>query len=188
MKFCFPAICILVLGCSACSGSDSGSANSETITDGIVDFTENGHAPRNTGHIDSLANEADFLSAGEGVGVLVAYNDIICQAREGGKSKLMYETMRKFVDLYNIVSHNHRSEFIDATDKVLRNQGPDLRNLVTEYRDRLADYDDASGMISFAPKAEETPADSTAKAATDSVAAPSQAPEKAETVEFTDFF
>lgn len=184
MKPAYPII-ILALTAIGCNSSDK---NATEITEDIstsqevVDYTDHGHAPRSTMHIDSLANEADFLSPGEGVGVLIAYVEVKSEAEKAGKIKEAYETMRKFVDLYNIVSNNHKNDFKKAVNKALRSTGTDLSALAVEYREKLADYDDASGEIFFTPKTEETPEDSVSTPEAET----NHGETAPETVEFTD--
>lgn len=154
----------IALTATSCGNSTENATDVTDISDApeVVDLTGNSHAPRTIMHIDSLANQADFLTTGEGVSVLVAYAEVIDESLNAGKVKSAYETMRKFVDLYNIVNNNHRQEFRSAVEKIKRSSGADLTAMADEYREKLSDYDDASGLINFAPKNDDAKPDSTA--------------------------
>ncbi len=154
----------IALTATSCGNSTENATDVTDISDApeVVDLTGNSHAPRTIMHIDSLANQADFLTTGEGVSVLVAYAEVIDESLKAGKVKSAYETMRKFVDLYNIVNNNHRQEFRSAVEKIKRSSGADLTAMADKYREKLSDYDDASGLINLAPKNDDAKPDSTA--------------------------
>lgn len=153
----------------ACGGKKENGAveNAETID--LTEYTP-GHAVQMSDKIDSLALNADDLSPEDAVNVLLAYVEIERDESNANKTKVKRETMRKFADVYDIVMGNYGNEFRAAIDKARRTTELDLSAIVTDYRERLAEYDEGAGIetapISQKEKADSVIADSTKNANT----------------------
>lgn len=154
-----------MVSCS-CSRNDKPTDTSATIT--LDDESpELAHAPSSV--LDSLALNADDLTPAQAVNLLLGYVDIQKNATSF-RTKII--TMRKFVDVYDIVMNNYGDEFRSVIRKAAdRDNGVDLKEISLEFRDKLANYEEGSGTeySTTAPK------DSTAT--NDSIAAQPQVSE-----------
>lgn len=93
--------------------------------------------------VDSMALEADDLTPSEAVQVLVAYMRLHEEAKSNGDTKLDMETLRKFVDVYDIVTSVGGSEMNETFSKLAkRNPRFNIPVAAKEYRSILADYAD----------------------------------------------
>lgn len=153
----------ITLSLAACGSKNTDSSATTEVTD--IDVTEftNGHASEHSAEIDSLALNADELTADEGARVLIGYYEMAKESSEAGRQKTTMETMRKFVDVYDIVLGNHGNDFRNAIAKL--RSIVDLAATATEYRERLADYDSGAGVESLSDERQQVAeADSTATA------------------------
>lgn len=91
---------------------------------------------------DRLALNADDLTADQGVSVLLGFYDMHREYSAENKYKSDMETMRKFVDVYDIVNSNHGQEFKKAL-KSTRQVYPDVdfTEVYREFVDKLSQYD-----------------------------------------------
>lgn len=144
---------------AACGGKKESGAveNAETID--LTDYTP-GHAVQMWDKIDSLALNADDLSPEDAVNVLLAYVEIERDESNANKAKVKRETMRKFVDVYDIVMGNYGNDFRGAIDKARRATDLDLSTIAADYRGRLSEYDEGAG-IESAPAVEKEKSDTT---------------------------
>lgn len=158
LKVLIPILCAAVCSCvSGCSGKgDSG--NPGAATEPVMEEAEVLHASASV--LDSMALNADDLTPGRAVSLLNGYVEIY---RNGRSSRSKAVTMRKFVDVYDILISNYGDEFRNAVSSAA-NDEINLRELYQEFRGKLAGYDEASGMVAE-PSA---PKDSTVAAPADS--------------------
>ncbi len=153
-----PILCAAVCCCAAgCSGkSDSG--NLGAATEPVMEEAEVLHASASV--LDSMALNADDLTPRRAVSLLNGYVEIYRNSRSS-RSKAV--TMRKFVDVYDILISNYGDEFRNAVSSAA-NEETNLRELYQEFRGKLAGYDEASGMVAEPS----VPKDSTATEPVDS--------------------
>lgn len=170
---------------AACSKNSSSASDAEIaeIEASVADVTT---SREKMSHIDSLALMADDLTPSEAMEVLLAYMRIINNAKATDNTQLQLETMRKYVDVYDIVLGADRSGMTDAFARLARHNATlDLAVAAKDYRAYLADYADGQISEDGSAATEEAP-----KAATDSTAAkPAEQPkateQPAETTETT---
>lgn len=147
---CSIIFCYIATACTRGSSSASG-----------IDFNpEAEEASFTTNQIDSLALNADFLSAFDAMGVLTGYMHQV-NANKGIANSANLPTMRKFVDVYDIVSNNLGDEFAETVARLSSSHGIDLRQTYLLYREALADFADGTSVES-----ETTVTASTANAST----------------------
>lgn len=133
---------------SSCSGNnqdntDAIEVNGDRSDTDPVDYIH-GSSHLTSTQIDSLANQADFLSPGQGVGVLWYFSQTI--EKSSGRNKT--EKMVAFKDLYNILASNYGSDFQTALRKLQSRHHVDLKSIFEEITDRFNGADDESGSIS----------------------------------------
>lgn len=144
------------VGCSSKSESpESGSGESVAVEEDVVL-----HAPASV--LDSMALNADDLTPRQAVGLLNGYVEIY---RSSGSNRTKAVTMRKFVDVYDILIGNYGDEFRNAVSSAA-NDETNLRELYQDFRGKLAGYDEASGAVYEAA----APKDSTVSEPVDSAA------------------
>lgn len=108
----------------------------------IVDYAHGANhlTPR---QLDSLANNGvDDFTPGQGVGVLLYYNEL-CSGYSGRRRT---ETMRMFKDVYDIVLENDGEAFREAVRRAKQSTGVDLSAVYDKYRQELTGFDEASGV------------------------------------------
>lgn len=146
----------LFSGCSSKSDSQETSAT-ETIS---TEETSLLHAPASV--LDSMALNADDLTPQQAVNLLTGYVEIY---RNSSSAKTKAVTMRKFVDVYDILISNYGDEFRNAVSRAA-NEETNLRDISQDFRTKLAGYDEASGQVYDAPvqkdTTQQTEADTTA--------------------------
>ncbi len=146
----------LFSGCSSKSDSQETSAT-ETIS---TEETSLLHAPASV--LDSMALNADDLTPQQAVNLLTGYVEIY---RNSSSAKTKAVTMRKFVDVYDILISNYGDEFRNAVSRAA-NEETNLRDISQDFRTKLAGYDEASGQVYDAPVQKDT----TQQAAADTTA------------------
>ena len=169
MRFFYSVIISAVaVAFASCGGSSKETTVTvDTVAAGEVEVNQmlNGGAVKMSETIDNLALNADDLEPREAVAVLVGYLEIEKNAQEANKRKLVLETMRKFVDVYDIVMLNHGNDMRSAISRNASATGIDLSVIAGEFRDRLHGVDEGSG-IEAAPVAKPDSAVSTDSVAT----------------------
>ncbi|MDE5801115.1 MAG: hypothetical protein K2H74_08855, partial [Paramuribaculum sp.] len=101
-----------------------------------VDYTQLNYTEK---QIDSIAVYGlDFVTPGEGAGLLCYYYDKTDHASGTAKEQLK----RKYKDIYDILKGNYGSAFLTAVEKVNRKTGIDLTRVYEEYAGMLATADD----------------------------------------------
>lgn len=156
------AIALTACGRSAEKEQTVVPANTDTVvTEQVkVDQMLNGGAAKMSETIDNLALNADDLEPREAVAVLVGYLEIEKEAQAAHKHKAALETIRKFVDVYDIVISNHGDKMRDAIRRNASSTGIDLTAVASQFRNRLHGVDEGSGT-------EAAPAAATDSTATD---------------------
>ncbi len=153
-----PILCAAVCCCAAGCSSKSDSGNPRAATEPVMEEAEVLHASASV--LDSMALNADDLTPRRAVSLLNGYVEIYRNSRSS-RSKAV--TMRKFVDVYDILISNYGDEFRNAVSSAA-NDEINLRELYQEFRGKLAGYDEASGMVAEPS----VPKDSTATEPVDS--------------------
>lgn len=164
-----------ITGCSKKSDSDNAaSIDIEQTNDALMAAVESHDRKNITSMIDELALNADDLSPEKGVSVLMGYYEMYNQYNSERRTKQAMETMRNFVDVYDIVNANHKENFkraLKRTNTVYPDV--DFEAVYSQFLEKLSNYDGSPVGSSYD---EETPVDSATEAAVDSVA-PELAPE-----------
>lgn len=155
-----PILCAAVCCCAAGCSSKSDSGNPAAATESVMEEAEVLHASASV--LDSMALNADDLTPRRAVSLLNGYVEIYRNSRSS-RSKAV--TMRKFVDVYDILISNYGDEFRNAVSSAASEE-TNLRELYQEFRGKLAGYDEASGMVAEPS----VPKDSTATEPVDSTA------------------
>lgn len=153
-----PILCAAVCCCAAGCSSKSDSGNPGAVTEPVMEEAEVLHASASV--LDSMALNADDLTPRRAVSLLNGYVEIY---RNSGSSRSKAVTMRKFVDVYDILISNYGDEFRNAVSSAASEE-TNLRELYQEFRGKLAGYDEASGMVAEPS----VPKDSTATEPVDS--------------------
>lgn len=153
-----PILCAAVCCCAAGCSSKSDSGNPAAATEPVMEEAEVLHASASV--LDSMALNADDLTPRRAVSLLNGYVEIY---RNSGSSRSKAVTMRKFVDVYDILISNYGDEFRNAVSSAASEE-TNLRELYQEFRGKLAGYDEASGMVAEPS----VPKDSTATEPVDS--------------------
>ncbi len=157
------ALSAAISGCSKSSGSHA----SEGTTSNNAAPAEVTEPTRiSDDKIRELINEgdlnADDLSAESGVVALKIYYEKYQEYRSAGNYKASNEAMRDFVDIYEIVASNRRSNFDKALNKA--SSEIDLKEIYTDFVDRLSNYQGRGSWGVTQEKSDSasaTPADST---------------------------
>lgn len=136
-----PILCAAVCCCAAGCSSKSDSGNPGAVTEPVMEEAEVLHASASV--LDSMALNADDLTPRRAVSLLNGYVEIY---RNSGSSRSKAVTMRKFVDVYDILISNYGDEFRNAVSSAASEE-TNLRELYQEFRGKLAGYDEASGMV-----------------------------------------
>lgn len=162
----------LLVGLTVASCSSKKSDSSESVADELrnthlLDAIRSSDMARTASIADSMALDVDDLSNHESVAVLMAYLEIHNDASRNEDRQRDLETLRKYVDVYELSLQRDRSGMQEAIDQA-RSVNPevDLTALYTQFKGRLAEYDAVNGGELTVETPEDAPADSTA---TDSV-------------------
>lgn len=150
MKYINGYIVIFAVAMCSC-GSNSGDGSSITELDGgssVTDPVDYRAQNMSTAQVDSIAiNRLDFLTPGEGVGILYYYYQEIEQTRSASRKEPL---KRKFKDVYDILSGAHGSEFKAAMEKLTRVKGVNLATVYDMYAGLLDTADDGGATASEA--------------------------------------
>lgn len=162
--FRYALVAALVFSMDSCKGNQSSNIG-DTEIDEIEQAVSGSSAARSMEmHVDSLALMADDLTPPEAVQVLVTYMRIHEDAKANNDSRRDLETMRKFVDVYDIVMSVNSDEMRPAFDKVARrNSSMNIHAAANEYRSLLADYGDGTAVEEESPEAPKQEVDSVKK-------------------------
>ncbi|MBO4955307.1 MAG: hypothetical protein J6C77_02765 [Muribaculaceae bacterium] len=151
MRISVKAVCGCILCASAlcaCGGNndENGSTtelNANSKQTDPVYYSENELTPA---QIDSIAvYHLDFLSPGEGAGLLYYYYTKADQSRSALTAE---QIKRKYKDIYDILRGNMGSSLTAAIEKVKRAHGVDLSLVYDEFAGLLDTADDGGTAIS----------------------------------------
>lgn len=154
-------ISFAAISCGKSSKNADQNPDTATVAEINVDEILNGDAAKMTESLDNRALFADDLEPQEAVAVLVGYLEIEKDAKTARRTRKELETMRKFVDVYDIAISNHGDKMRSAIRQYASTKGVDLSVVAREFRDRLRGVDEGSGI-------EATPVSKPDSAATDS--------------------
>lgn len=139
----------LSIGLASCSSKKSDTSagvEEEMMNSHLFEALENKDYTRVTSIADSLAFDVDDLSNNESVAVLLAYLNVHNHYSKKGNSKKDLETLRKFVDVYDLSLQRDRSGMIAAIEQAKEaNPEVDLAALYTSFRAKLSEYDAVQG-------------------------------------------
>lgn len=146
MKLKYSAVVAALIAASllvSCGKSEKQVAAEEKIVEIENEIIESGSSRGVSTAIDSLALNADDLTPAEAVQVLVAYMNIHEQAVADGNVRRDMETLRKYVDVYDIVLSAGGEEMSDAFKNLARRSPKyDFAATAKQYRSILSDYAD----------------------------------------------
>lgn len=147
------AAAAMAAGCGS-SGSSEPVASPEVETaistheSGLNDAINAGDIRQASNIADSLALMVDDLTPVQTVSVLATFADVVDKAKAEHNTRRAYETMRKYVDVYDIgMSINPK----DLRKALKADHRYDFDSLATAYRTGLTDY-------AVTPTIEELPA------------------------------
>lgn len=170
----FTAAASLSLMIVACGKTKADSDSNEPIsevpmeqTDAITEALMSHDRKQLNSIIDEMALNADDLSASQAVTVLMGYYELHLQYSSEGKYKSDLETMRNFVDVYDIVSSNHGNEFKSKLSDT-RSLYPDVdfNEMYVKFAEKLSDY---IGGVSNSPAKPDSITPDTLKSVSDSL-------------------
>lgn len=126
---------------TACGSSDTGSKDEVTIIETNEESIADAIAANDIRHAstvaDSLALMVDDLTPEQTAGVLSTFVDVVDRASAEGSSRKMLETMRKYVDVYDIGLSINPKDLKKILDSDRRH---DYDSIASAYRSRLTDY------------------------------------------------
>ena len=165
------SLCLII---SLCSCSSSGSASETEIEAQNVELEEALSAHNLTAAsavADSMALFVDDLNPAQTIQVLTAFITIHNDAAATGDKQRDLETMRKFVDVYDLSMAIHGKDMRKAVERA-KGKGVDIESYFDQFRENLVDYDDSQATDDY-DNSDVRP-DSTA-VKRDSIAAPANA-------------
>lgn len=122
---------------------------------------------------DSMALYVDDLTPDETVTVLLAFLEIHNRAVEAGNASTDLETLRKYVDVYDIATGNNPNDMREAFARARSVNGAvDFEKAAADFRRSLAEYD---AVRTYGDEPQPEAADTTATVVTDSVAVEAEA-------------
>ncbi len=131
---------------ASCGGGGNSAAEDKQIVE-IEQAAESFSGTRGEMQIDSLALMADDLTPAEASQVLLTYMRIREDARKAGNEKRELETMRKFVDVYDIVLGANGADMRETFERIARhNPHHNFEAAAKEYRELLSNYASGSGV------------------------------------------
>lgn len=173
----FLIIMAVVLTLGACSSKKKtevdveAAATAERHSTELTDALSHGNISKVTEMADSLSLFVDDLTPQQAVQVLLAFVNIHNEAVAAKNSRADLETLRKFVDVYDISLSVNGKEMRAAIAEARRiNPAFNLDSLAGDFRERLTQYDTVQDgtLVAAAPEPEK--ADSTdATEAADSI-------------------
>lgn len=171
--FIFAAAAMTALILASCGGKNRSSETDMLMEQQTSQLTEALNArdyAAASSLADSMALYVDDLTPDETVTVLIAFLEIHNKAAEDNRRTDDLETLRKYVDVYDIATsanpQDMRAAFAAARK---RNPQLDFEQAAQDFRRALAEYD-AVRTYGEEPQPQAAQADSTAAAAADSVA------------------
>lgn len=146
MKHYILACAVIATILTSCGGGKNGVSEDKQVLE-IEQAAESFSGSRGEMQIDSLALMADDLTPAEASQVLLIYMRIREEARKAGNEKRDLETMRKFVDVYDIVLGANGAEMRETFERIARhNPNHNFEAVAKEYRELLSNYASGSGV------------------------------------------
>lgn len=143
------AVTFLALALAACSSkkSDASEAVSEEMRNShLFEAINAGDMMRTASIADSLALNVDEITNNESVAVLMAYLEVHNKASEAKDRQRDLETLRKFVDVYDLSLQRDRDGMQAAIAQARQvNPDVDLEAICRDFRAKLAEYDAIQG-------------------------------------------
>lgn len=141
------AVAIVSVGTFSCGSDkskgdhDTGEQNSE-----LTAALQSHDMKRASAIADSMAMYIDELTPDETVTVLMAFLQIHNDAAAAGERQRDLETIRKFVDVYEIASSLNPNDFKAAVIRTNQlNPNLNFAQIFEDFRDKLAEYEATSG-------------------------------------------
>lgn len=137
-----PAVALLTSGCGG-EKTQEPAASPEVETaisshdTGLNDAISTGDMRKAATIADSLALMVDDLTPAQTVNVLATFADVTAKAQAEHQSRKALETMRKYIDVYDIGFSINPNDLRKALKADSRH---DYDSLATAYRSRLSDY------------------------------------------------
>lgn len=143
------AVTFMALALAACSSkkSDASEAVSEEMRNShLFEAINAGDMMRTASIADSLALNVDEITNNESVAVLMAYLEVHNKASEAKDRQRDLETLRKFVDVYDLSLQRDRDGMQAAIAQARQvNPDVDLEAICRDFRAKLAEYDAIQG-------------------------------------------
>ncbi|MCM1337148.1 MAG: hypothetical protein NC187_01760 [Candidatus Amulumruptor caecigallinarius] len=140
------ALALTVAACSSKKSDSSEAVNEEMRNSHLFEAINSGDMMRTASIADSLALNVDDITNNESVAVLMAYLEVHNKASEANDRRLDLETLRKFVDVYDLSLQRDRDGMQAALAQARQvNPDVDLEVLCREFRAKLAEYDAIQG-------------------------------------------
>ena len=151
---------------TACNSNDnSDKINVEEQSSMLTEALKSKDMARVSALADSMAMYIDELTPDEVVTVLLAYLEVHNSAAQAGDRQKDLETLRKFVDVYDLSMSIDEEKFLSALQQVKKiNPNMDVPSIVADFRDKLAEYEALNGVdFDDEPAVPAAKSDSTAK-------------------------
>ena len=145
-RFFYIAVTLLCIFVSSCSKKQSETGVDPDMVEARNSQLSQALTSGNMNEVSVLADSmslfVDDLTPYQTVQVLTAFYSIHKDAEAKKETRRDLETMRKYVDVYDIAISINPNDLRDAFRKA-RSKGSDIdyEAVVTEFRERLADYD-----------------------------------------------
>lgn len=148
LKYIFVVTVTLLV--ASCGGKTKETTDAVTIIEEEEVPVEITESPKDMGRMsmvaDSMALWADDLNVKEAVAVLTTFYRVHLDAKAKGNRRRDIQTMRKYLDVYDIVAGNHGNELKNMLRKVSEADTTlNLIGAVESFRELLSDYDSAHG-------------------------------------------
>ena len=138
------AIAAVTLAAVACGGKHKAEAVPQEVATTIsthdnhlADAMNSGNMAHASQMADSMALMVDDLTPAQSVNVLATFVGVIKDDLAGHRTRKAMETMRKYVDVYDIALSINPKDMRKALN---RDRRYNFDSLATAYRSRLADY------------------------------------------------
>lgn len=144
--------CIFITGTliltSACGSksSDNATQDKATLADSpVTELTPRSESipkPGDMARLDASEIQADDLKPTDAADILAGFIKLVEKQRAAGSYRAANETMRNFIDIYDIVKANHKTDFLKAIRALnATTPGTDIEAAYASYQERLAGYD-----------------------------------------------
>lgn len=135
-------IAVALAGCSSNKSDGSEAVNEEMRNSHLFEAINAGDMMRTSSIADSLALNVDDITNNESVAVLMAYLEVHNKASQANDRHRDLETLRKYVDVYDLSMQRDRSGMQAAIAQAKQvNPDVDLEALYRQFRAKLAEYD-----------------------------------------------